>query len=207
MTTIVVRAENDPLYDGCRPRRLHATPQLMRTGRQPVRPMSSLSERLQRLDALIEDQRLNGAELLEPLRLAEKTALPESTVRTLLAGGTPPREEVGERVCARVRILADAHLARTGRRKPELVAAVHRQRGVSEVWARQIIDGRKVPSVELLHALVKFFDLNDARALMKKYGVAATDMRHHGSLTAEQLETLLAGVIKSVMPPQEDNGR
>ncbi|MEU7380560.1 MULTISPECIES: hypothetical protein [unclassified Streptomyces] len=138
-----------------------------------------------------------------------------------------------------MRKLADVHLARTGRRKPELVAAVHRQCGISEVWARQIIDGRKVPSVELLHALVKFFDLDDGReafftdeapdalnrallpildtyekpeqdpvqALMKKYGVVAADMRHHGSLTAEQLETLLAGVIKSVMPPQEDNGR
>ncbi|MFH9981972.1 hypothetical protein ACH4ND_22555 [Streptomyces sp. NPDC017179] len=204
-----------------------------------MRPKSSLPETLQRLDALIEDQRLNRAELLDPSRLAEDTALPESTVRTLLSGGTPPREEVGERVCARVRKLADAHLARTGRRKPELVAAVHRQCGISEVWARLIIGGRKVPSVELLHALVKFFDLDDAReafftdeapdalnrallpildtyehpeqdpvqALMKKYGVVATDMRHHGSLTAEQLETLLAGVIKSVMPPQEDNGR
>ncbi|MFE9312141.1 hypothetical protein ACFYM5_31570 [Streptomyces sp. NPDC006706] len=45
------------------------------------------------------------------------------------------------------------------------------------------------------------------QALLKKYGVVATDMRHHGSPTAEQLETLLAGVIKSVLPPQEDNGR
>ncbi|MFE7236213.1 hypothetical protein ACWCRF_38765 [Streptomyces sp. NPDC002405] len=201
--------------------------------------MSSLPETLQRLDALIEDQQLNRAELVDPRRLAEKTALPESTVRTLLAGGTPPQEEVGERVCARVRTLADAYLARTGRRKRELVAAVHRQCGISEVWARQIIDGKKVPSVELLHGLVKFFDLRDAKeafftdeapdalnrvllstldkyenpeqdpvqALLKKYGVVATDMRHHGSLSAEQLETLLAGVIKSVMPPQEDNGR
>ncbi|WP_108934597.1 hypothetical protein [Streptomyces ardesiacus] len=40
------------------------------------------------------------------------------------------------------------------------------------------------------------------QALMQKYGVVATDLRHHGTLTAEQLETLLAGVIKSVMPTE-----
>lgn len=204
-----------------------------------MKPMSSLPETLQRLDALIEDQQLSRAELLDPRRPAGKAALPENTVRTLLAGGTPPQEEVDERVCARGRTLADAHLARTGGRKSELVAAVHRRCGISEARARQIIDGKKVPSAELLHDLVKFFDLRDAReafftdeapgalnrallptldkyehpeqdhvqALLKKYGVVATDMRHHGSPTAEQLETLLAGVIKSVMPPQEDNGR
>ncbi|WP_445528065.1 hypothetical protein [Streptomyces cyslabdanicus] len=204
-----------------------------------MKPTSSLPETLQRLDALIERQQLNRAELLDPRWLAEKTALPERTVRTLLAGRTAPREEVGERVCARVRTLADSYLARTGRRKPELVAAVHRQCGVSEVWARQIIDGKKVPSVELLHGLVKFFDLTESKeafftdeapdalnrallpilnkyenpeqdpvqALLKKYGVVAADLRHHGSLTTGQLETLLAGVIRSVMPPQEDSGR
>lgn len=43
-------------------------------------------------------------------------------------------------------------------------------------------------------------------ALLAEYGVVATDMRHHG-LTIEQLETVLVGVIKSVVPPKGDTPR
>ncbi|MBZ6253654.1 hypothetical protein KVH27_35485 [Streptomyces olivaceus] len=45
------------------------------------------------------------------------------------------------------------------------------------------------------------------QALMERYGVVATDLRSHGALTPEQLETLLAGVIKSVMPTEGEPPR
>lgn len=45
------------------------------------------------------------------------------------------------------------------------------------------------------------------QALLQKYGVRTTDLRSHGALTPEQLEVLLEGVIKSVLPPGGDNTR
>ncbi|CQR64608.1 hypothetical protein [Streptomyces leeuwenhoekii] len=166
---------------------------------------------------------------LSPKELARETALPERTVRALLNGRAAPFDTVEERVCARVRTLAEAYLVRTRERMGDLVSAVHRELGVSEVWARKILKGEKVPSVSLLHGLARFFRVeagesfftapadaalnrvllrrlrtieepDPVQALMEKYGVVRTDLRSHCAMTPEQLEKLLAGVIRSVVP-------
>lgn len=123
-----------------------------------------------------------------------------------------------------------AHLAATGRRMSDLTAELHARLGVSEMWARQVCDGKKVPNLELLHGLVKFFGvdgeegfftapahdaLNRAllpalrgletdplQALMDRYGVRGTDLRAHGSMSRRQLERLLEGVLRSVLPDE-----
>ncbi|CAM5443220.1 hypothetical protein STENM223S_07976 [Streptomyces tendae] len=90
--------------------------------------------------------------------------MPESTVRTLLAGGAPPADTVNDRVRARIRALAHTHMSRSGGRMADLAADIHARLGVSEYWARQVCDGRKVPSVELLHGLVEFFGVEGGEA-------------------------------------------
>ncbi|MBD0420261.1 hypothetical protein H0H10_14050 [Streptomyces sp. TRM S81-3] len=193
-----------------------------------------LSQTLQRLHTLIQEQGLDQSVLLDPEKLAEQTALPEASVRALLHGGaTLPADSVNDRVRSRIRTLAHAHIRRTGSRMSDLASRVSERLGVSEVWARLVCDGKKVPSVEFLHGLVRFFDVEGGEAfftapadealnrvllpivdrlqsseggdpvlaLMDRYGVRATDLRAHGSLTREQLERLLEGVLRSVVPP------
>ncbi|MEU3839338.1 hypothetical protein AB0E88_04830 [Streptomyces sp. NPDC028635] len=195
-----------------------------------------LPQTLQRLRALIQEQGLDQSALLDPENLAEQTALPEETVRTLLQGeATLPADSVNDRVRSRIRTLAQAYMRRTGSRMSDLASRISERLGVSEVWARLVCDGKKVPSVELLHGLVGFFDVEGGEAfftapadealnrvliplvdrlrthedgdpllaLMDRYGVRATDLRMHGSLTREQLERLLEGVLRSVVPPAE----
>ncbi|WP_369392736.1 hypothetical protein AB5J72_38040 [Streptomyces sp. CG1] len=194
---------------------------------------TQLHETLRRVTALIEEQGFQRSDLLNPQGLAARTALPQTIVRILLEGGTPPTDTVNDRVRARIKALSDAHLTRTGRRMSDLAADIGNCLGVSGYWARQVCDGKKVPSVELLHGLVEYFKveggeafftapadeaLNRAllpvldrlanpntdpvQALMDRYGVKTTDLRMHGSLTREQLERLLEGVFRSVLPPE-----
>ncbi|MFJ5842303.1 hypothetical protein ACIQGO_37125 [Streptomyces shenzhenensis] len=194
-----------------------------------------LPETLERLDALIEEHSLKRSELLDPAMLANKAALPESTVRTLLAGGMAPAEAVNDRARARIHTLAMARLAATGRRMADLAAELHAELGISEMWARQVCDGKKVPNLELLHGLVNFFDVaggeafftapaDDAlnrvllptlrrlesdplQALLDQFGVRGTDLRMHGSMTRLQLERLLEGVLRSVLPDEGEDRR
>lgn len=128
-----------------------------------MEPPTQLPESLRRLNALIEEQGLNRSELLDPKEMADRTALPESTVRTLLSGGTVPADTVNDRVCARINTLANAHLDRTGRRMSDLAADIRERLGVSDYWARQVCDGKKVPSVEFLHGLVEYFAVEGER--------------------------------------------
>ncbi|MFF9819283.1 hypothetical protein [Streptomyces sp. NPDC014006] len=195
-----------------------------------------MSQTLQRLHRLIQEQGLDHSALLDPEKLAEQTALPEASVRALLhGGGTLPADSVNDRVRSRIRTLAYAHLGRTGSRMSDLASRISERLGVSEVWARLVCDGKKMPSVELLHGLVRFFNVEGGEAfftapadealnrallpivdklqsresgdpvlaLMGRYGVRATDLRMHGSLTRDQLERLLEGVLRSVVPPGE----
>ncbi|MGW0822575.1 hypothetical protein [Streptomyces sp. NPDC002845] len=128
-------------------------------------PAPSLSETLAHIEALIQEQNLQRSVLLNVKELAAKTALPETTVSTLLKGGTPPADMVNDRVRARIRALAQADLTRTAdRRMSDLASAVSRQLGVSDYWARQVCEGKKVPSVELLHGLVDFFGVDGGEA-------------------------------------------
>lgn len=125
---------------------------------------TSLPETLKRLDALIQERDLERSGLLNPKELAAKTALPEHVVRTLLRGGTPPGDTVNERVRARIQVLSEARLERTGERMSDLIGSISRQLGVSGVWARQVCSGGKMPSVELLHGLVDFFRVEGGEA-------------------------------------------
>ncbi|MCS0603095.1 hypothetical protein NX794_18030 [Streptomyces sp. LP11] len=123
----------------------------------------SLPETLRRLDAALDEHGVSRSQLLDPRDLAARTALGEDTVRALLAGDAPPDEDVNDRVRRRIRTLADAYTARTGKRKAELVAEVSRSLNISDYWARLVCDGKKVPNVQILHGLVKFFGLGDAK--------------------------------------------
>ncbi|GAA2568772.1 MULTISPECIES: hypothetical protein [Streptomyces] len=195
-----------------------------------------LSETLRRLRTLTQEQGLDQSAVLNPERLAEQTALPESTIRALLHGGAAlPADSVNDRVRSRIRTLAQAYISRTGIRMSDLASRVSERLGVSNVWARLVCDGKKMPSVELLHGLVGFFNVEGGEAfftapadealnrallpmvdklqcpeegdpvlaLMDRYGVRAADLRMHGSLTREQLERLLEGVLRSVVPTEE----
>ncbi|MFI1418189.1 hypothetical protein ACH4VX_09375 [Streptomyces sp. NPDC020731] len=173
------------------------------------------------------------SDLLDVAELAARTALPAPTVRTLLRGGTPPADSVNDRVRARITALARADMAATGKRMSDLASDISQRLGVSGYWARQVCDGKKVPSVELLHGLVEYFGVEEGEAfftasaadalnrallpllhklehpesdpvlaLMDRYGVRSADLRVHGSLTREQLERLLEGVLRSVVPPE-----
>ncbi|MFI8206685.1 hypothetical protein [Streptomyces sp. NPDC085937] len=192
----------------------------------------SLAETLRRLRAHIGEQELN------PEELADETALPVTVVRALLNGDDPGTTTVEERVCSRIKNLSDAHLHKYGKREGDLVAEVHTRLGISDVWARKLLRGEKVPNVTLLHGIADFFEVDGGEAfftappaealnrvlqlrlnryetpevdpvqvLMERYGVVGSDLRLHGAaLTNEQLEALLAGVIKSVMPTIQQQG-
>src|SRR5690349_24679945 len=112
---------------------------------------------LARLEALLEERGMNRSQVLDTGELAAKAALPEGTVAVLLGGGHIPADTVAARVSARIKILTDAYLARTGKPMSDLAGSISRQLGVSSFWARQVCSGDKVPSVELLHGLVGFF--------------------------------------------------
>lgn len=124
----------------------------------------SLPETLERLEALMQERDLEQSHLLNPRELAAKTALPEHTVRALLRGSTLPADTVNERVRARLKALSEAHLARHGQRMSDLAGSISRKLGVSGVWARQVCSGDKMPSVELLHGLVDFFQVEGGEA-------------------------------------------
>jgi hypothetical protein len=125
----------------------------------------SLPETLERIEALIAERNLRRSDLLDARSLAARTALPEATVSTLLAGGTVPADTVNDRVRARISTLARADLTRSpDRRMSDLAGEVSRRLGVSEYWARQVCEGKKVPSVELLHGLVEFFGVEGGEA-------------------------------------------
>ncbi|MEU9653449.1 hypothetical protein AB0E00_31760 [Streptomyces sp. NPDC048110] len=196
---------------------------------------SPLSETLRRLDRVVQEKEVR-TKLLDAAELARRTALPVSTVRSLLQGGTPPDDSVNDRVRTRIAALAEAEMAATGKRMSDLASDISERLGVSGYWARQVCDGKKVPSVELLHGLVEYFGVEEGEAfftasaadalnrallpvlhgledpendpvlaLMDRYGVRSADLRAHGSLTREQLDRLLEGVLRSVVPP--DGGR
>ncbi|MFF0963845.1 hypothetical protein ACWDQO_04745 [Streptomyces sp. NPDC003703] len=119
---------------------------------------------LERLRSLVQERDAAHPDPLDPGALAAGTALPETTVRTLLDGGEPPADTVNERVRTRIKALADARLRRTGTRMSDLAGDISRQLGVSAFWARQVCSGEKVPSVELLHGLVGFFGVEGGEA-------------------------------------------
>ncbi|MEU7428006.1 hypothetical protein [Streptomyces sp. NPDC040750] len=190
-----------------------------------------LPETLRRLQECVDEH--DRSKLLDPASLAAKTALPHGTIQALLSGQDVPADAVEDRVTARIKALAEARLVETGRRLSDLVAEVSTQLGISQVWARKLLCGEKMPNVPLLHGLAEFFHVDggeayftappaDAlnrvllpmlrqlevpesdpvQALMKRYGVVTTDLRRHSSMSQQQLEQVIASVIRSVVPPK-----
>ncbi|MGI5275179.1 hypothetical protein [Streptomyces rochei] len=212
-----------------------------------MEPPTSLARTLGRLDKAVAEQGLVHSDFVDPPALAARTALPESVVRDLLEGRRPPDDTVNARVCARIKALSDAYLRRHGKVMRDLAAEVSARTGISEVWARAVCDGRKVPNVALLHHLVGFFgveggesfftapadealdrvllpvvrklehpelgpgaalrEVDPVSALLDRYGVVSADLRLHGSVPRAQLERILEGVLRSVVPQEGDGER
>ncbi|MFF4567989.1 helix-turn-helix domain-containing protein [Streptomyces sp. NPDC001435] len=168
---------------------------------------------LARLEALLKERGMNRSQLLNPGELAAKTALSERTVSVLLQGGRIPADTVTTRVSARIKALADAYLARTGKRMADLAGSISRELGVSSVWARQVCSGDKVPSVELLHGLVGFFGVEGGEAFFTAPASEALNRALLPMLAAlqqtpvrpqvEDLAALLAGHEEAVPSPRD----
>ena len=202
-----------------------------------MEPSASLPETLRRLDELITERGLNRADIFEVQTLAAKTALPDTVIKRLLKGGKPTPDSVSDRVCARMRVVSDAYLADNGKQMKNLAADLRDSLRISDVWARSVCEGKKVPNVDLLHHLAAYFrveggerfftapadealnrvllpilrelegsDVDPLSLLMREYGVESAHMRQDGSMTREQLERVLRGVLGSVLPQKGESG-
>ncbi|CAM5670687.1 hypothetical protein [Streptomyces viridochromogenes] len=156
-----------------------------------MEPSIPLQETLQRLDVISAERGLDRSDLLSVTGLASATALPEVAVRTLLQGGSLPADTVNDRVRTRIRMLAEANLQRTGRKMAALAAEVAQLLGRSEMWARRICDGTKMPNVEDLHGIADFFQVNGGEAFF----TAPAD---------QALNRALLSILNRLESPQSD---
>ncbi|WP_234337133.1 hypothetical protein [Streptomyces xylophagus] len=190
------------------------------------------------MDELINEQGLKRADIFDSQVLAARTALPDVVIGRLLKGRKPPADSVNERVCARLKVVSSAYLARTGKRMSELAADIHAELGISDVWARNVCEGKKTPNIDLLHHLAAYFGVEDGERfftapadealnrvllptlrqlevpetdalalLLRQYGVETAHMRQDGSMTREQIERVLKGVLQSVLPQEGESGK
>lgn len=121
----------------------------------------ALAETLTRLDARIAGSGADRGRLLDVRVLAERTALGEDEVRSLLDGGEPVAGRVDDRVRGRVRALHEAYVARSGKRAGEVCREVAERLSISPEWARQLLLGKKMPNVPDLTELAGFFGLEE----------------------------------------------
>ncbi|MFH0246001.1 hypothetical protein ACGRHY_27110 [Streptomyces sp. HK10] len=159
-----------------------------------------LPETLQRLNARTSEQ---GLEPLNARQLSERTALPEEVVEALLKGDSAPPDTVEARVCTRIVRLANDYMTRTGSRLVDLISAVVRhfaQQGIdiSEMWARQLLTGKKVPNVAYLHGLGQFFQVEGGEQFFTASAPAALNRvllvelrRLEGSEAQDPMEALM----------------
>ncbi|MER5372696.1 hypothetical protein [Streptomyces sp. NPDC002553] len=198
---------------------------------------TTFPQTLKRLEALIEEKKLDRSRELDPRKLAAQTALPEETVRHLLAGGDPPEDETDDRVCPRIKALADARIRNPRDKGPrdmvELAEDVAGYVKCTPKWARQVIEGKKKPNVDVLYKLSNYFGLHERfftatadealnavlearvheldpdvdpyEAVLRDLGVVATDVRSHATMSPEEFRGFLAGVIRLL--PQRDGSR
>lgn len=118
---------------------------------------TSLPETLRRLDELITERGLKRADIFDVQTLAAKTALPDTVIKRLVRGGKPTPDSVSDRVCARMKVVSAAYLADNGKRTSDLAADLRDSLGISDVWARSVCEGKKMPNVDLLHHLAAYF--------------------------------------------------
>ncbi|MDT0572550.1 transcriptional regulator [Streptomyces sp. DSM 3412] len=121
----------------------------------------ALAETLARLDVRIAQTGADRGRLLDAGALAERTALGEDEVRTLLDGGTPVPDRVDDRVRRRLRAVHEAYVARSGKRAGEVGREVAERLSISPEWARQLLLGRKMPNVPDLTELAEFFGIEE----------------------------------------------
>ncbi|MFI0806358.1 hypothetical protein [Streptomyces echinatus] len=164
---------------------------------------SPLPMTLAGLEALLEERGMNPSQLLDIRELAAKTALPEETVAILLEGRQIQADTVAARVSARIKVLADAYLARTGKPMSDLAGNISRQLGVSSFWARQVCSGDKVPSVEMLHGLVGFFGVEGGEAFFTAPAAEALNRVLLPILTALQQTSGKPNVERLAASPAE----
>lgn len=116
-----------------------------------------LPETSRRIDELITDHRLDRNDVLDAKTLSERTGIPAHTVQTLLEGTEFAEDDVDTRARTRLQFLHETHRAPDGR--PYEFKDIADAIGISEVWARALLTGKKVPSMKHGHALTQFFDV------------------------------------------------
>jgi hypothetical protein len=119
-----------------------------------------LPETLARLDAQIEEKSLDRGEVLDPRALSGRTALSEGEIQALLDGGAPRDDKVDDRIRSRVRALYEAYLAESGKRPADVCREVAAHLGISDKWARSLLNGDKMPNVPDLTRLAEFFRID-----------------------------------------------
>ncbi|WP_225636736.1 hypothetical protein [Streptomyces solaniscabiei] len=198
-------------------------------------PSGPLPETLARLRALIAERHLDEGAVLNVAELSHRALLREVEVEALLAGlqlsdSGSPEEVIKGRVRERLPRLFNAYL-KSGKIKPaDGYRTIHAQLECSEVWARQLLTGRKVPSVGHLSVLAEFFNVderfftgapadnlnralqpklqdlqvNDPVAeLMTEYGLEGVSFRRRVEGMAPERKAMLAGVIKAVLEAEQ----
>lgn len=120
-------------------------------------PYAPLHETLERLDALLRERGVHRSEVFDVAELSAKTAIPVEDVHALLDGKALPEDEVEARVCGRINLLYKRLVEDTGKRPVDVVKDVAANLKVSEVWARMLIKGDKLPNVPHLKVLAEYF--------------------------------------------------
>ncbi|AIS02238.1 hypothetical protein [Streptomyces glaucescens] len=195
-------------------------------------PSRSLPGTLGRLRALVAERGLEEEAVLDIAKLSRATLLDETEIRAVLAGqgsgGSDSSEEeaIKKRVRDRLVRAYRAYLEANRITFPEGIRALAARLGISEMWARQLVKGAKVPSVGHLTQLAEFFavdlhtftdtaDESLNRALQPLLRQLQTDdpvtelMSEHGLSginfrgLAPERRAMLAGVIKAVLEPEK----
>ncbi len=86
-----------------------------------------------------------------------RRALAEGEVRALLEGAEVLDDKVDDRIRGRVRALYEAYLDESGKRAADVCRDVAGQLGISDRWARSLLNGDKMPNVPDLTRLEVFF--------------------------------------------------
>ncbi|MFF2514819.1 transcriptional regulator [Streptomyces sp. NPDC058086] len=120
-----------------------------------------LRETLARLDAHIVEKGLDRGEFLDVRELSRRTALAEEEVRALLDGAGVLDDKVDDRIRGRVRALYEAYLGESGKRPADVCRDVAGRLGISDKWARSLLNGDKMPNVPDLTRLAEFFRIEE----------------------------------------------
>lgn len=123
--------------------------------------LTPLHETLARLDARIAESGLDRGEVLDVRELSRRTALAEGDVRALLDGAAPLDDKVDDRIRGRVRALYEAYLGESGKRPADVCRDVAGRLGISDKWARSLLNGDKMPNVPDLTRLAEFFRIEE----------------------------------------------